>query len=110
TTQIQFPPQDRIRTPTPPLTDIPLGPPIYTPPPQFLSTPPTNTSNQRYFNLNINPRTAITNFIHHFTPTTTLSNRNLLIPGNYPQANLDLNNTPSSHYTPLDSPPPYQLN
>ena len=46
TTQINFPPLDRNRTPTPPLVNISLTPPIQTPDFQiFPSTPSTNTSN-----------------------------------------------------------------
>src|SRR5207253_9382063 len=109
TTQINFFPLDRNRTLTPPLVNISLTPPIQTPDFQiFPSTPSTNTSNQRYFNLNFNPRTTLTNLLNQFTPTTNSPNRNLPIPGNYPQVNLISDDTLSSHYTPQYSPPPYQ--
>src|SRR5207253_6335020 len=74
----------------------------------FPSTPSTNTSNQRYFNLNFNLRTTLTNLFNQFTSTTNSPNRNLPIPRNYPQANLISDNTPFSHYTPQYSPPSYQ--
>src|SRR5439155_11141725 len=74
----------------------------------FHSTPSINTSNQRYFNLNFNPRTTLTNLLNQFTPTTNSPNRNLLIPGNYLQANLISDNTSSSYYTPQYSPLSYQ--
>ncbi len=46
TTQINFPPLDRNQTPSPPLVNISLTPPIQTPDFQiFPSTPSTNTSN-----------------------------------------------------------------
>src|SRR6266487_2474214 len=51
---------------------------------------------------------TLTNLLNQFTPTTNPPNRNLPIPGNYPQANLILDNTSSSHYTPQYSPPSYQ--
>ena len=46
--------------------------------------------------------------MNQLTPTTNPPNRNLLIPGNYPQANLISDDTPSSHYTPQYSPPSHQ--
>src|SRR5205814_8401504 len=66
------------------------------------------TSNQRYFNLNFNPQTTLTNLLNQFIPTTNSPNRNLPIPRNYPQANLISDNTPSSHYMPQYSLPSYQ--
>src|SRR5205823_186110 len=86
------------RTLSPPFTNIPLRPPIQTSDLQIVQL--THLLDNSFTLLLINSLILLLDLL--------LLLNLLIITSQYPQANLSLNNTPSSHYTPQYPPSPSQ--